>query len=112
MKKLLLSAIGGLFFYTAIFIFLCNLLTVNCFAQYQWNIYTIYNSGLYCDVIDKVVFDTNNVKWIATCKGVAKFNGTTWVVYDTSNSPLRSTNIQDLAFENNLLWIATLGGYR
>ncbi|MBK8581055.1 MAG: T9SS type A sorting domain-containing protein [Flavobacteriales bacterium] len=48
-------------------------------------------------------------KWVGTNYGLAKFDGTNWIVYTTSNSDLPSNNILSLAIDvNNKIWIGTV----
>ena len=51
----------------------------------QWIIYQTGNSGLPSNHISDIVIDSNNVKWIGTDNGVAKFDDTTWTVYKPLN---------------------------
>ena len=81
----------------------------NIYSQGEWLVYTIFNSGLPNNGVNKVIFDSNNAAWIGTVDGLAKFDGINWTVYDTSNSPLPDARIRDMVFEGNSLWIATQG---
>ncbi|RPI13088.1 MAG: hypothetical protein EHM58_19165 [Ignavibacteriae bacterium] len=72
--------LGGL-----LFIFSCLVI----YSQNpQWIVYTTTNSGLPSNNIFPIAIDTNNIKWIGTSQGLAKFDGANWIVFDTSNSPL------------------------
>jgi ligand-binding sensor domain-containing protein len=54
--------------------------------------------------------DGNNI-WIGTLGGgLAKFDGTNWTVYDTSNSMLSDNGVLALAVDGNNIWIGTGGG--
>ncbi|MDD5363508.1 MAG: two-component regulator propeller domain-containing protein [Ignavibacteria bacterium] len=65
--------------------------------------YTIYNQ-LTCTAIDR-----NQVKWIGSINyGLYKFTGSSWSVYDTTNSGLPLNQVQALAVDStNILWIGT-----
>jgi ligand-binding sensor domain-containing protein len=58
------------------------------------------------DTISSVIIDYNNVKWIATRKGLARFDGNSWTVYQTSNSEIPSNFIQSLTLDlDGSLWM-------
>ncbi|RPI14527.1 MAG: T9SS C-terminal target domain-containing protein [Ignavibacteriae bacterium] len=77
----------------------------------QWIVYTTTNSGLPSNNIFPIAIDTNNIKWIGTSQGLAKFDGANWTIYDTSNSPLPEQSILDLKIDKkNHVWIGTFGG--
>ena len=53
----------------------------------EWVVYNTSNSGLPSDTVNAIAIDGNGNKWIGTYdRGLAKFDGTNWTVYDTSNS--------------------------
>jgi ligand-binding sensor domain-containing protein len=70
--------------------------------------YYISNSGLpHSDIYDIAIDDSSN-KWIATGGGLAKFNGTTWKVYNTDNSKIPSDRLLSIAIDNSgNKWIGT-----
>lgn len=95
---------------TLLIIFNLQSLIFNPHAQ-TWQVYTTSNSGLPSNGIASIAFDTNNVKWIGTDNGLAKFDGINWTVYDTSNSQILRYNIVSLAIDMfNVLWLGTNGG--
>ena len=62
-------------------------------------------------------FDMNDFLWVATADGLSKYDGTNWVTYNTSNTPLPSDNIRSVTIDNqNCVWISfqevnfTIGG--
>ena len=55
---------------------------------HYWITYDTKNSGLPNNDVWRIAVDNNNVKWITTKSGLAKFDGTNWTVYDSSNSPM------------------------
>jgi len=92
-------------------IYLLLLTSFTLHSQGQWTIYKTTNSGLPSNVVGEVAFDTNNIKWIATDQGLAKFDGASWTVYDTNNSPLPVPYVSGICIDNNnVIWIATYGG--
>jgi ligand-binding sensor domain-containing protein len=62
------------------------------------------------NLINKITIDRNGVKWIATSKGLASYDGVKWTAY-SENVFLNNRSIYDLAFENdsieNKIWIAS-----
>lgn len=56
-----------------------------------------------------VDFDSYNNKWVSVYDGgIAKFDGSTWIIYDTSNSGLPDNKIWSIAVDhNNVVWIGT-----
>lgn len=49
-----------------------------------WRIFTTDNSPLPSNGIDLIVFDKPGTAWIATPRGIASFDGTTWQTYDST----------------------------
>jgi ligand-binding sensor domain-containing protein len=74
----------------------------------QWIVYTHQNSGLPGNFVSSIAIDTNNIKWIGTSEGLAKFNGLNWIIYDTINSTFL-LQPQTLAMDKeNNIWVGTL----
>ncbi len=72
-------------------------------------LYDTSNTNLKSDYITCVTKDTAGNVWVGTySNGIAKYNGTEWLVYDTINSNIGSNNIKDIiALKNGDIWIAT-----
>ncbi len=70
--------------------------------------YTTSNSGIPDNVILSIAIDNEGIKWIGTSGGLAKFNGTDWVIYNTSNSGLPDNDVWAIAIDNEgNKWIGT-----
>ncbi|MBL7884126.1 MAG: T9SS type A sorting domain-containing protein [Bacteroidia bacterium] len=83
-----------------------------------------YNSGLPCNNVFSVAIDNANNKWFGTGggasgyyeatgagRGLAKYNGSTWTVYNTSNSGLPNNSVRCVYVDNsNDIWAGTNGG--
>jgi hypothetical protein len=71
--------------------------------------YTVANSGLPGDTVLCINRDNSGAVFIGTTRGLAMTDGTTWTVWDTSNSPLPSNQIQAIwpGLVSNQWWIAT-----
>ncbi|MGB9664786.1 MAG: two-component regulator propeller domain-containing protein [Ignavibacteria bacterium] len=67
----------------------------------NWIRYWTGNSGLPGIRVNSIAIDRFNIKWIGTTEssGLAKFNDTTWVVYDRTNSGLYGANF--IFIDNN-----------
>lgn len=76
-----------------IFIIMAILLTGQLLFGQAWEGYTVSNSGLASNIINDVVVDETNRAWIATDKGLAKFDGNNWNSYTTTNSGLPSDKV-------------------
>jgi ligand-binding sensor domain-containing protein len=70
------------------------------------------NSGIPDNSITAIAFENNGTIWIGTEKaGVARFNGTEWIIYRKENSILPDNNIKALAIDkDNNIWIGTSNG--
>ena len=70
------------------------------------------NSGLPDVCITSIVIDSKGNKWIGTRNGgLARFDGNTWINYNTTNSSITCNSITDLCLgKNNELWIGQNGG--
>src|SRR4030067_765087 len=55
--------------------------------------YNTANSGLPDNMISSIAKDVNGDLWIGTDNGLARFNGVSWVVYNSGNSPLPRNDI-------------------
>ena len=86
-----------------------------------WTVYNTGNSGLPDNYIRAIAIDTNGDKWISTWNsnsgnlaygnGVTKFDGTTWMTYNSSNSGLPDNDITAITIDSNGdKWIGTMNG--
>ncbi len=58
-----------------------------------------------------LAIDGSGNKWIGTWAGLAKFNGTNWTVYNTSNSGLPDDGVLSFAIDGSgNKWIGTYKG--
>ncbi|MEN3039522.1 MAG: two-component regulator propeller domain-containing protein, partial [Candidatus Kryptonium sp.] len=74
--------------------------------------YNKANSGLPDNYILAIAIDGQGNKWIGTYyRGVARFDGTNWVVYNESNSGLPNNEVTSIAIDGQgNKWIGTNGG--
>ena len=86
----------------------------NYIANYDSNSFTIFtyeNSGLPKTIINSIVIDHNNTKWIGTDAGVCRFDGETSTTFTTENSGLCDNKVNTIAVDsNNVLWFGTDNG--
>lgn len=79
-------------------------------VHYDRNTLTTYsqaNSQLPGYTYD-IAQDTSNNIWLATHQGIAKFDGTFWTIFNTSNSVLTTNNISSVAVDDsNKVWFGT-----
>lgn len=88
---------------TGITLFFCTGLR----AQ-EWRVYDTINSKLPDNQVQAVAIDKNNITWVGTTKGLARFDGAGWTVYTPANSPLPSSFIYSLATDKaGRVWIGT-----
>jgi ligand-binding sensor domain-containing protein len=81
------------------------------FDDYSWAIYHPFNSGLPNAVVRAIAIDASGNTWIGTGEGVAydtifegglaKFNGTSWTIYNASNSGLPDYNITAITIDGS-----------
>ncbi|NQT61348.1 MAG: T9SS type A sorting domain-containing protein [Candidatus Marinimicrobia bacterium] len=78
-----------------------------CFDGENWSYFDLRNWGLPENVVYSLSVDQQGAIWIGTAAGIVRFDGTTWTVYDPSNSPISSTEeVQSIAIDdNNVKWI-------
>ena len=74
------------------------------FDQTTFTKITTSEQPLPSNSVTDIAFDNNNNKWIATNKGLAKFNSG-WTIYNPQNSGLKYSAPYCLFAENNDLWI-------
>ncbi|MCB2220256.1 MAG: T9SS type A sorting domain-containing protein [Bacteroidetes bacterium] len=90
------------------------------FDNNNWTIYNTSNSGLPYNCLTSVAIDINGTKWIGTGflvgsisggEGLATFDGSEWVHYNTSNSQLPSDIVYEIAIDGiDTKWIGTTDG--
>ncbi len=82
------------------------------FAQTaDWKVYNTSNSGLPDNQINAIHIDNQNVKWVGTSNGLAKFDISGWKLFNKANTPLPSDYITGIASDGeNSIWIGTDSG--
>jgi hypothetical protein len=61
--------------------------------------------------VRSITIDGSGNKWIGTGGGLAKFDGTNWTVYNTSNSGLPDNKVRSITIDGSgNKWIGTGGG--
>ncbi len=67
------------------------------------------NSGLPDNSVYSLAVDPSGTKWVGTSqRGLAKFDGTTWTVYNTSNSGIPSNNVNFIAADcSGKIWFSS-----
>lgn len=78
------------------------------FGQQTWQ----SDSGLPQNTVHSVLQTTDGYLWVATEAGLVRFDGISFRIYDTENTPeLRSDLVNDLKEDSTgALWISTTGG--
>jgi ligand-binding sensor domain-containing protein len=67
--------------------------------------------GLVDHRVKDVLVDTEGNKWFGTTQGVQKYDGATWITYDTSNSPLPNNLVFALTQDHGgAIWMGTAFG--
>jgi hypothetical protein len=77
----------------------------------KWKIFNRENSPLPSNRISAIAEDKNGIYWIGCASeslrdttyqgGLVRFDGNNWLLFDSSNSPLKRTSIQDIAVDKN-----------
>lgn len=108
------SMLKAIAFRTACIYFMM-LLSVTSFSQTTWTNYNV-STDLVSDQARYIACDTSNNIWVAFGSGtfgdgIARFDGSTWTHYDTSNSniPQNALNIIKADKQGNV-WMSFLGG--
>lgn len=77
----------------------------------EWVVYNTGNSALPDNQVQAITVDSNDVLWIGTANGLARFDGSQWTTYTTSNTAIPSSFITALATgDNSTVWIGTNKG--
>ena len=85
-----------------------NITQLAKFDGVNWSILDCLPTG----TAEAIAMDHNNDIWIASWKGIAKYDGNSWVIYDTSNTDFPNSDINSIAIDkNNLVWIAGGSAY-
>lgn len=83
--------------------------TINA-QQMEWIIYDTTNSGLPANQVQAIAIDENNIKWIGTTKGLVRFDGLIWEVFNTDNSEIPSSVIHSLYADSKGVLVGTDSG--
>lgn len=76
----------------------------------SWRQYTTAD-GLPSNNVHAIVVDIHNTKWFGTSGGFARFDNSSWSIFNRVNSPLPSDTVQALAIdEDGKIWIGTTNG--
>lgn len=77
-----------------------------------WVDFQVFNSGLISNNLKCVAVDQNNYKWIGSIdKGIMKFDGFNFIVFNNSNSGIPSNRINTIKVDNNNnIWVGTNNG--
>ena len=70
------------------------------FDDVNWTLFNINNSPLPSDSVTALAVDKDNIIWIGTEKGLAKYDGKKWFIYDSTNY-LTASNISAIGIDNN-----------
>ena len=95
-----------------IFYVICVFVSLSIYAQNSWKTYTISNSGLASNGVNYINIDTQGNKWIATTKGINRFDGTNWTTYNQQNTSngLPNDNVNYIKVDKlNNVWISANG---
>lgn len=78
----------------------------------NWSSFTTTNSGVPDNFVKAIAFDTAGAMWVGTPSGLAKYDWSTWQVWDIGTTPqLLSHHITSIAIgANNMKYLGTLNG--
>lgn len=69
----------------------------------EWVVYDTTNSDLVDNIINCIIIDRNDVKWIGTGrKGIVKYDGNTWIDLNSHVENIDMSSVWTLAFEDDL----------
>ncbi len=81
------------------------------FQGEAWTVYDLndFIPGLPCIALTCITIDSQGVKWIGTTSGLLRFDGETWIYYNTTNSGLPSNYITSITVDSQgEVWLSTL----
>lgn len=78
----------------------------------EWVDFQVFNSGIVSNNLKTIAVDKNNYKWIAPVdKGLQKFDGENFILFNTANSNIPSDRVNVIKVDNaNNIWIGTNNG--
>ncbi|MGE5353478.1 MAG: two-component regulator propeller domain-containing protein [Acidobacteriota bacterium] len=75
---------------------------------FQKDFYYTFNSGLPDNYVTSIAADKNGFIWIGTGRGIAKFDGKTWTVFNSSNSELPGDAVTSIVIDTSgSIWVGT-----
>jgi sporulation protein YlmC with PRC-barrel domain len=85
--------------------------------NFDWAVYNASNTSISLNpaTVTGIDFDSDNLKWISTTNGLIRTNEIDWKKYDTSNSLIKSNNVNNIVIQKinnsntilNYKWVAT-----
>lgn len=97
-------------FYICFILIFCNS-SIILSQNPTWKVWNSNNSNLPPQTtIFSLNLDSNGIVWAGSNKGLLKFNGNNFTIYDTINSPMKSNLVVSITkdFSENI-WMATIG---
>ena len=71
-----------------------------------WSFFDTINSNIPGNLVRAVIIDKRNIIWVATNKGIGRYDGVNWTKYDTATLVYVFGIVVD---NNNVKWMASLG---
>lgn len=71
-----------------------------------WSYYDTVNSYIPSNLVNSVMIDKRNIIWVATNKGIGRYDGVNWTKYDTATLVYVFGIVVD---NDNIKWMASLG---
>ncbi len=82
-----------------------------CAKTLEWRVFNTQNSGLPDNQIQSIAVGNQDAVWIATAKGLSRFDGKGWTTYDPSNSGLPDSYVQCVQPDKQgNVWVGTMKG--
>jgi Two component regulator propeller len=71
-----------------------------------WTVYAPWSSQIPDSTVNGIIVDRNDVGWLATRRGLVRFDRTSWTIYDSTNSSLPFSWITAIAADSNgAIWV-------
>lgn len=75
----------------------------------QWKIWSTSNSNIPTNELKCLIIDITGTLWIGSDAGLIRFDGNSFTVFDTSNTPMKSNSVWGIDNDRqNNLWISTI----
>jgi len=90
-----------------IMLIICSFIIPIYGQTYIWDSYTSENSPLPTNDLTALYWGNDGVLWIGSDSGLTGYNGSAWVLYNTSLSEQSANRVSSIRIDADIIWLGT-----